>query len=241
MVSLLRGPVVLAADLGAADRPFDGPAPALVAGDPLAHVRAVDADRGLYRSEGLGRPRDLDFVPFYDQHRRRSAVYFRRLDDAEWRQAEGAAAIEAAETAALEARSVDVVRLGDERSEGAHALASAISYPVSYRGRQGRDARSGGFIAFEVAVGSGPMALRLTYWGEERLRVFVVRVDGVPIATQRLGADHPGRFFDAEYALPAALTAGKARVSVRIEPESGSAAGPVFGCRVVAPAPGGSA
>jgi uncharacterized protein len=232
-VALLRGPVVLAADLGPAERPYDEVAPALVADDPLAHLRSIDPARSRYRSTGLAVPRDVEFAPFFDQHRRRSAVYFRRLSAAEWREAVRVATAEAADRMALEARSLDEVRLGDQHSEGAHGLASALSYPLTYRGRPGRDARDGGFIAFEVAVCDGPVALRLTYWGEERARAFVIRVDGVAVATQRLGSDHPGRFFDVEYPLSAALTGGKARVGVRIEPEAGSAAGPVFGCRVV--------
>jgi len=233
-VSLLRGPLVLAADLGSADAPYDGRAPALVADEPLARLELVDPLHGRVRGAGLGAPRELEFVPFHEQHRRRSAVYLRRLSLAEWQVAEGAAAAEAARVRALDARSVDVVRLGDEPSERAHGLGSAISYAVTYRGRTGRDARSGGFLAFSVAVRPGPLALQLTYWGEERPRSFVIRIDGTPLATQRLGADHPGRFFDVEYPLPAALTEGRERVTVRIEPEAGSAAGPVFGCRLLA-------
>jgi len=233
-VVLLRGPTVLAADLGPDDGAFDGTAPALLGADPLAKLHVVDPARSRYRSAGLARPRDLDFVPFHDQHRRRSAVYFRQFGAVEWQTAERGAAAEAASRAALDARSVDVVRLGDDRSEGEHALVAAMSYPVIYRGRPGRDARSGGFLSFAVAVGPGALALRLTYWGEERPRSFVIRVEGAPVATQRLGSDRPGQFFDVEYPLPAALTTGRTHVTVRIEPEAGSTAGPVFGCRVIA-------
>jgi DUF1680 family protein len=238
-VSLLRGPLVLAADLGSADAPYDGRAPALVADGPLTQLELVDPLRSRVRSVGLGRPRELEFVPFHEQHRRRSAVYLRRLSLAEWQVAERAAAAETARALALDARAVDVVRLGDEQSEQAHGLSSAISYAVTYRGRTGRDARNGGFVAFSVAVRPGPLALQLTYWGEERPRSFVIRVDGTPLATQRLGADQPGSFFDVEYPLPAALTETRQRVTVRIEPEAGSAAGPVFGCRVLATAGAG--
>jgi len=234
-VALLRGPTVLAADLGPADVPYVGDGPTLVAEDPLAHVHAVDSARSRYRSESLARPRDVDLVPFHEQHRRRSAVYFRRVSAAEWRDAGRAAAAARDADAALDARSVDVVRLGDERSESAHGLVASISYPVTYRGRPGRDARNGGFMSFEVAVRPGPLSLQLTYWGEERPRTFAIRVDGVAVATQRLGGDRPGHFFDVEYPLPVDLLAGKSRVAVRIEPEQGSAAGPVFGCRVLAP------
>lgn len=232
-VALLRGPTVLAADLGSDERPYKEPDPVLVADEPLAHIRESDPARSRYRTEGLVQPRELELAPFFDQHRRRSAVYFRRVASADWQRTELAAATVMAAEAALDERSIDTVRLGDEGSEAAHALTSAISYPVTYRGRSGRDARSGGFVAFDVAARSGPLLLRLTYWGEERPRSFRILVEGVPIATQRLASERPGQFFDADYPLPAALTAGKPKLHVRIEPEIGSAAGPVFVCRVL--------
>lgn len=233
-VALLRGPLVLAADLGAADTPYDGHAPVLVADDPLAHLEVVDPQRSRVRGVDLTRPRELEFVPFHEQHRRRSAVYFRLLSMADWQATERAAAVDVARALALNARSVDVVQLGEQHSEQAHGLGADMSFAVTYRGRTGRDARSGGFMSFVVAVRPGPLALRCTYWGEERPRTFVVRVDGAPVATQHLGADQPGCFFDVDYPLPPPLTHGKDRVTVRIEPEPGSSAGPVFGCRVLA-------
>ena len=231
--AVLRGPLVLAADLGADTQAVDGPALALVADEPLARLRAVDGSQSRYRSVDLVRPRDCEFVPFHDQHRRRSAVYFRRLSAHEWDEAEHAASLEAAESRALAARSIDYVQLGDETSEAAHGLTSALSYALTYRGRAGRDARNGGFMSFLVAVHGGPLALRLTYWGEERPRSFFIRVDGAALATQFLARDRPGEFYDVEYRLPAEATAGRTQVTIRVEPAPGSSAGPLFGCRVV--------
>ena len=128
------------------------------------------------------------------------------------------------------------MHLGDMQPERDHALASDISYPVVYRVRRGRDARTGGFFAFRMRVRSGPLVLQATYWGDERNRHFHILIDGVRIATQKLDANQPGEFIDIDYAIPEALTRDKASVQVRFDPEPGRTAGPVFGCRIFAPA-----
>lgn len=234
IVALLQGPLVLAADLGSAEAPFDGPEPALVGDDPLAAIAAVDAGSARFTTRGIGRPADLTFRPFFDQYDRRTAVYFRRHTPAEWQAALAARAVERARVAALDARSVDVIRLGVGDDERRHGLASEVSYAVSYRFRPGRDARTGGFMEFDAAVRDEPLFLRVTYWGGERDRVFHIEVDGRRIATQRLQGEHPGEFIERDYALPLEQVRGRKTVRIRFQPETGHTAGPVFGCRILA-------
>ena len=187
----------------------------------------------MYRTRGLVRPADLTFVPFYRQYARLSAVYFRRLSQAQWDAAQAELAAEQSRLADLEARSVDSARLGEAEPERQHQLLSARSYAVNYRGRSGRDARSGGFFAFDMTCAPGPLTLRVTYCGDERARDFDVFIDNARLASQHLDADLPGRFFDVEYAIPEELTRSIQRVRVRFVPHEGSAAGPVFGVRML--------
>ncbi|MEP7157763.1 MAG: glycoside hydrolase family 127 protein [Betaproteobacteria bacterium] len=235
-VAVLRGPMVMAADLGAIDKPFDTAAPALVGADLLSGFAPVNERAATYRTIGIGRPGDLPFSPFYKNYERRSAVYFRRFTDAGWARAEVAFAAEQARLKDLAARSVDVMYLGDMQPEREHELASEISYPVVYRGRRGRDARTGGFFAFRMKVRPGPLVLQATYWGDERNRRFHILVDGVRIASQTLEANLPGEFIYVDYPIPETLTREKTSVLVRFDPEPGRTAGPVFGCRIFAPA-----
>ena len=140
-VAILRGPLVLAADLGSADgTPANVAAPALVGNDILAGFHADPAQPAVYQTLGLGRPADMRFGPFYKAYDRRSAVYFKRFTDAGWETEKVAFAAEQARLADLAARSVDVMHLGEMQPEHDHGLTSAISYPVVYRGRNGRDA-----------------------------------------------------------------------------------------------------
>jgi len=236
-VAFLRGPLVLAADLGPAGDHCDGTGPALVGDDPLAGMKGLDAARGRYESRGLVQPADLEFAPFFALHDRQTAVYFRQFTPGQWQAERDVRERERLRQLALDARSLDVVRLGVEADERSHALDSRISYAVSYRFRPGRDARTGGYLEFDVAVRDEPLVLRATYWGGERDRVFHIHVDGERIATQRLQGEHPGEFIERDYDFPGRLVRGKDRVRVRFEPEPGHTAGPVFGCRVLGSTP----
>jgi hypothetical protein len=231
VVALLRGPMVLAADLGPADQAFEAAPPALVGSDLLAGFEPLESAAAVYRSVGVSRPGELRFTPFYKNYDRRSAVYFRRFTDAQWLKEEAAFAAEQARQKDLAARSVDVMHLGEMQSERDHDLRSDISYPVVYRGRNGRDARTGGFFSFRMKVRPGPLILQASYWADERKRLFHISIDGVRIASQTLKPDKPV-FFEVDYPIPEALTRGKQAVEVRFEPEPGNTAGPVFGCRI---------
>jgi DUF1680 family protein len=233
VVALLDGPLVLAADLGPAAEPFDGVEPALVGEKLLGDLVPVAGEKSSFKAASIGRPGALHFKPFFSQYGRRTAVYFRRFDQQAWRRR--LAEVESAEKARreLDARSVDFVVLGEEKSEQEHRLESKISYPVSYRRRPGRDARTGGFFEFSFKAAEGPLELQATYWGEERRRHFHILVDGLKIASQKLDGEVPGEFIVRSYPLPAELTRGKSDLRVRFDPEPGHTAGPVFGCRLL--------
>ncbi len=237
-VAVLRGPMVLAADLGPKTQKWAGADPALVGADLLAAFAPADAARGSYATRGIARPRDLTFVPFFRQHDRLSAVYFKTFSEGEWVTEEAAFVAEQARLKDIAARSVDVMFLGEMQPERDHALTSEISYPVTYRARQGRDARSGGYFEFAMKVKPGPLVLQATYWGGERARDFDILVDNVKIATQHLDNDQPGKFFDAEYPLPEGATRGKQSIRIKFLPHDRSSAGPVFGVRLYTARPG---
>lgn len=236
-VSLLHGPLVLAADLGPVASKWDAADPALVGASLLAGFSPAGAP-ATYTTRGVVRPKDLTFVPFYRQTERRSAVYFQHFTEAAWASEEAAYNAEQARRRDVAARSVDTMYLGEMQPERDHGLTSELSYPVSYRGRQGRDVRSGGFMEFSLKARAGPLVLQATFWGGERGGAFDILVDNVKVATQRLGEDRPGKFFDVDYPLPEALTRGKASVKVRIVPHDGNTAGPVFGMRLYTAAAG---
>jgi uncharacterized protein len=231
-VSVLRGPLVLAAALGAADQPYDGRTPALVdAGDPLARFQPAGA-AGHYRYRSAT-GEEWTFSPFLAQYDRRSAPYLQHMQPQAWQQEQARLRQAAQAQAALDATALDHVALGDAASEQAHALKAESSYDLSYRRIKGRDARTGGFIEFSVTNAAHARRLRLRYWGDETRRRFRILADGVAVADERLDGDRGLAFVDIDYALPAALH-GRATLRIRIEPETGYSAGPAFGCWLLA-------
>ncbi len=229
-IAWLHGPLVLAADLGpAGETPYEGMAPVLVADDLGDAVSGLAAEPLVYHIDGAARPGPLSLRPFAAQHERRTAVYFQRFTEEGWKRAQARIEAEDAANRALRARSSDQIALGEMQAERDHGLESAISYPVVYRGRNGRDARSGGFFQFGLKLHPGPATLRATYWGEERNRAFRILVDGVGIAHVTLSGDHEGAFFDQDYPIPETITQGKTRMIVRFQPDLDHTAGPVFG------------
>ncbi len=238
-VAVLRGPMVLAADLGGVGEPWKGVDPAMVGEAVLDRFQPLAPEKAVYRAQGVLRPTDLTFMPFFSQYERRSAVYFKRFTPSAWKAEEVAFLAEQARLKDLAARSVDVMHLGEMQPERDHNLTSERSYPEAYRNRNGRDARSGGFFEFDMKVRPGPLVLQATYWGDERSRDFDILVDNVKVASQHLEADQPGKFFDVAYPLPEAVVKGKTKVRVRFEPRERSSAGPVFGVQmfVADPAP----
>jgi DUF1680 family protein len=231
-LAILHGPLVLAADLGPADQPYGGVAPALVGASVLEGLAPIQGQPGVYRTQGTGRPADLTLSPFAALHERRTAVYFKSFTPAGWQAEQAAYLADQTRAQALAARSADVMHLGEMQAERDHDLTSDISYPVVYRGRNGRDARSGGYFQFRLKTRPGPLVLQATYWGEERNRSFKILVDGVAIAADQLTGDHAGAFFERDYPVPLALTQGKASILVRFAPDPDHTAGPVFGVRL---------
>jgi uncharacterized protein len=233
-VALLYGPLVLAGDLGPAADTWHGAAPALV-GSGFSERIVPTHEAATFKTDGIVRPADLLLRPFTFQYERNTAVYFRRFTEAAWAEEQVALAAEQSRLEQLRVRSADIVNLGEAEAEKQHALQSKISNAVTYRGRSGRDARSGGFFECTLRTKPGPLTLQAVYWGEERDRRFAIYIDGELLAREQLGGAVPGNFFERDYPIPASLCAGKSALRVKFEPEPGVSAGPVFGLRLYDP------
>jgi hypothetical protein len=197
-------------------------------------------EKATYKTVGIGRPGELSFVPFYSQYERRSGVYFKAFDEAAWKVEEAAFIAEQARQRDLAARSVDVMHLGEMQAERDHNLESDVSWPGTYRGRNGRDARSGGFMSFTMQVKPGPLVMQATYWGDDKCD-FDILIDGETMTTVSHKTPlKPGEFFDEQYPVPEALTAGKSKVTVKLVPHDRRSTGMVFGILLFTSAPAGT-
>lgn len=246
-VAFLWGPLVLAGDLGPARRRGRG-TDAAAAATPQIPVfvtaeRSVDrwlkpvpGRPGTFRTEGVGREHDVEFVPFYRLHRRMYGVYWDVLTPEQWEQraAEMIAAQERQRK--LEAATVAFVQPGQAQTERDFNPREENTAAVQLEGRHGR--RGAGWFSFDVPVDPAhSMVLVVTYNRDERqTRTFEIHVDGGKVGEQTVPRRSPEQktgFFDVEYPVPPELVQGKQKVTVRFQPTQGSEVAAVYGIRMV--------
>jgi uncharacterized protein len=249
--AILWGPLVLAGDLGPepphADRGLnaDGSAlveaprpittPMLVAAErPIADwLRPVAGKPGTFRTAGVGKDQDLELSPFYRLHRRTYAAYWDLFTPPEYDAKLAELAAERERLRKLDAVTVAFLRPGDGQREKTFNQQGEETSIVRADDRAGR--RGTKWFSYAMPIDSGAAnVLVVTYQTDNRrIRTFDILVEGQRVASQTLEPNDESRFFDVEYALPAALVAGKPKVTVRFEATNGNEIGAVFGVRTI--------
>lgn len=239
-IALMYGPLVLAGDLGeaegaaAADRPGAGLPPVFVTDAPLeACIRPKSGEPLMFRSEGAGRPQDVQLRPFYLTHDRRYTVYWDRFTEAEWA-AEEKAYREAARAAReLERLTVDFVQPGEMQPERDHNFQGELTHTGTFAGRKYRDAWLDGWFAFDLSVlPEEPLRLVVMYAKEtEAIARFGLWADDSLLEPEREEEEEGGRFIRISYPLSPQTTAGMSRITVRFAACPGCKVPKVFAIR----------
>jgi hypothetical protein len=248
-IALLYGPIVLAGELGTNGMPrrlqgngqgdfnrVPDPSAPMLATAPDELIKRVKPVRGqplTFRTDGIGRPADVTLSPFYEMHHQRYSVYWKLISEADWQAHAAQIAAADARRMAEEARVVDVVRPGEQQSETDHKLAGGDTQTGEFNGRKWRHASDWFSYAVKV-LPAQPVQLACTFWGGDvGQRNFDVVVDGKIIATENLNSNRTGEFYDVAYPLPAELTQGKEKVTVKFTAHPGNLAGGVYGVRIL--------
>ncbi len=241
--AILWGPLVLAGDLGPEDQKsierdalsWQLKVPVFVAAErPVAQWLKPVADKpGHFRTDGVGRDRDVDFVPFYRLHRRTYAVYWDLFTPAEWEEEQAEYAAAQQRQRKLEAATVAFAQPGEMQPERDFNYQGEDARPVRVMGRPARRGKK--WFSFDLPVDPAhPMALVVTYNSDEwRKRTFDVLVDGTRVKEQTIQKRGAMRFFDVECAVPAELVKGKEKVTVRFQATGGNEIAAVFGIRMI--------
>jgi len=241
-VAILWGPLVLAGDLGPeaqrrgrGTRSEQPTVPVFVAAErPVTEWFKPVADKpGQFHTEGVGREKDVDFVPFYRLHRRTYGVYWDLFTPAEWDKRAAEVAAERQRQRKLEQATVAFVQPGEMQPERDFNYQGEDSSIDRMMGRPCR--RGTKWFSFDVPVEPAhPMALVVTYNSDEwRKRTFDILIDGQRIGEQTVERGGPVRFFDVEYAVPAELPKDKQKVTVRFQATGGNEIAAVFGIRMI--------
>jgi hypothetical protein len=236
-IAFLYGPVALAADLGDS-------LPDPVAGTPVLltsnrnikdWVKPADARSLTFETIKTGQPGEITLKPFYTLYNKYYSVYFDFFTRQEWSMRQSEYEAEKKRQQVIETRTIDNFRIGEMQPERDHNLvATEKSYVDQALGRNGREARPGNHFTFTMkADPSGDNSLLLSYLGDDKNRKFDVLVDDVRIAYVEWDGGETGKFYDREYAIPAALTKDKMSVTIKIDACYDKTAGRIFGARTL--------
>jgi DUF1680 family protein len=243
--AIMWGPLMMAGDLGpepargggrgrGAAQPRVG-APSLVATsrNPAEWLKPIAGRPGEFRTDGVGHDRDLDLAPFYRTHRRVYVGYFDLYTPAEWERKLADDAAERERERQLEAATVAFVQPGDQAREREFNQQGEGTNIARVNQRAGRAGRR--WFSYDMPVdGAAANVLVATYHADSRRpRSFEILADGQPLAHEAFEISSEDRFFDREYAIPAALTQGKSKVTVRFQAVDGDDIAALFGLRVV--------
>lgn len=213
LIAFLSGPLVLAADLGPVDQPWESVDPVVIGETSLMPANGSQRFSLVDHS----RPKNLPLRPYAEQHHNRTAVYFRRLTSAQWAEAEPRLTAEAKARADIRARTVDTIRFGEQQPEIDHALKASPGTQDTGNLTVRSRILNKGSIAFQMATAPGPLTLQVTYDGAARNKDFRILVEGQEVARETLSGDRTATLNVKTYALPPALTDVKSKVTVTFE------------------------
>jgi DUF1680 family protein len=241
-VALMWGPLVLAGDLGPETRrsgygrrgQHPDSVPVFVAAEqPLAGwLKPVAGEPGTFQSDGVGQPNEVTFKPFYQLPERTYGIYWDLFTPAEWQKKATELAAEGERQHQLELATVAFVQPGEMQAERDYNEQGEASWPDRVMGRPARRGRD--WFSFELpAETNRALALVVTYYSDEwQKRTFDILVDGQRIADQVVEKGGEPHFFDAEYPIPAELSRGKQKITVRFQATQGNEIAAVFGLRL---------
>ena len=168
----------------------------------------------------------LKLVPFYKIHHARYMCYWYQQTAENY--ANSSMAQSEAEAEALQARTLDFVAPGEQQSEAGHDYNySSDSQTGDYNGEHYRDARPNGYIQYTLYNNSEvdqDLSIMLRFNLADKGRQAVLTVNGEHLADITIPASAKGSngagFFNVEYPIPAAMSQGKTKFTIRLTASS---------------------
>ncbi|MBZ9631681.1 glycoside hydrolase family 127 protein [Salegentibacter sp. LM13S] len=177
--------------------------------------------------------RELVFIPFYDIHESRYAIYLpMETKESYERKQEELKASEIAERK-LESRTIDRVVPGEQQPESDHFIQSENSNTGVHQNRHWRDAS--GWFSYELGDSEqNGSKLQITYYGKDSDREFSIYINGEVLAKENFQGIEGERFFFKEYNLPEGLEYNdNGKITIRFEAKPGSRTAGIYDIRLL--------
>jgi DUF1680 family protein len=238
-VAVMYGPLVMAGELGpvkdsAISNPLYVPVLMTENRDPAEWTKQVDGKINTFLTVNTGRPRDVEFKPFYIVYNTRYSIYWDMFTEEAWniRQAEYKAELQKLKQ--IQEATIDFVQPGEMQPERDHNFKGEKTTPGRFRERANRESRSGWFSYDLKIIRNTPVALIVEYWGGfPGAKTFDILAGNKVIATENISNKKDGQFISVQYDIPEDILKGKSKVIVKFQAQPGNMAGPVFGIRTI--------
>lgn len=237
-LAIYYGPILMAGMLGDSNPdPIRG-VPVILSenNDVNQWLTLKDKEHFIFHTTKATEPIQVDVKPFYAIQQSHYNVYWDKFNNAEWKQKKAEYIAQKEYEKAIEARTIDLFRIGEMQPERDHNLTTTgNSYVSEAFGKHGREARAGGSITFTMKVdGNEANSLLINYIGADRHHTFDILVDGKLLKTETTKSDfQEDKFYDVEYAIPQSMTAGKTKVEIQILANRQNTAGRAFEVRTI--------
>ena len=235
--AIFYGPVLLAGILGDKEPDPTKGIPVFVTSetDPNKWLQMVDKNQLTFRTLNTAQPQDVNLIPFNRTKNEYYSVYWDVFTPETWAVQQKAYDEQRKQQQELDARTTDILRVGEMQPERDHSFSGENLTTGEDHQKKWRSTENGGFVSFDMKVDANAVnTLINTYWGmDNRGRVFDIMIDGTKVADVDLNKYKESRFYDVSYIIPAELTKGKQKVTVKFVPKQGNSAGPVYGSRMV--------
>jgi len=228
VMAIMYGPLVLAGLVDSRENTV------IASHTDLSWIKSVPGRDLTFTTHVANRP-DITLVPLNKIVNERYTVYWQVIDPKTdgywtWRAEERA-------KAAREARVVDRVIARNKDSEAAHNL-KGTNLGTGWQGPSyPRFAESPDWWSWDLKVlKDTPMVLSVSTWpGGREGMAYDILVNGEVIATEAYDETAAPQFFDRrqtdiDYPIPAAMIAGKSKITVAFRPYQESTTGAIFGC-----------
>ena len=234
--AVFYGPTLLAGALGEKEiEPIRG-VPVFVSPDKQVckYIHPVNGKPLTFETEGLGYPKEVTLIPFYNTYDQYYTVYWDVFSPGEWKQKQAEYEAERLRIEELNKVTVDYIVLGEMQPERDHNLSAGESRIGDFRGKKYRYAYPTGFFDFDMKVsGTEPMKMMMTFWGGDCGRdTFEILIDG-----ERLELFSPkgedGNFVENTIVIPAKFTEGKDKIRVSFKGYEGKRVTSLYNCRMM--------
>jgi DUF1680 family protein len=238
-VAMFYGPLVLAGELGQVEDSLaygSSYVPVFICSKNqlLNNIIPKEDKINEFRTDNIGRPRQIELKPFYKMHDKRYSIYWDLFTEDLWEKKQEEYRAELEKRKNIEQLTIDFFQPGEMQPERDHNFKGDDVWVEEHKGRKYRMANKS-WMSCEMRTNNKKnISLVVEYWaGFPGSKTFDILIDGKKIATENMSNRNLNKFISVYYDIPEEILYNKKKIEVKFVAWRGHRAGPVFGVRTI--------